>query len=118
MNVSQSEGVTFKLLCDGVFQMAAVDMALLAVPPIPAHPDKSISAQILAWPSPSQPNQPSLSSHCMLSPWPLNFTRKHDEYFYPGHTILTPQQLFFILWLTLTSGVKAMNGPTTKAVLF
>lgn len=60
----------------------------------------------------------SLTSNYMLSPWPLNFTGKYEEYFYQGHTILTPQQLFFILWLTLTSGVKTTNGPTTKAVLF
>lgn len=28
-----------------------------------------------------------------------------------------PQQMFLILWLTKTSGVKALNGPTTKVVL-
>ena len=55
----------------------------------------------------------------MLSPWLLNFTGKQSRsIFYPGRSIPTPQQLFLILWLTLTSGVKALNRPTTKAVLF
>lgn len=50
--------------------------------------------------------------------FPCHFTSKHAEYLYPGNTIPTPKQLFFILWPTLTSGVKAPNRPTTKAVLF
>lgn len=115
--MSVSVGVAYHLRYGVIktVQTAGVDMVLLLAPdwlhsvPIRYIPTKSSPAQSLTQPSPT--------SYHMLSPWPLNFTDKHAGYFYSGHTIPIPQQLFPILWPTLTSGVKALNRPTTKTLL-